>query len=1011
MSLDIRGIRLTQVSKIRSRSKLAATVAPLALGLALLAAPASAQTATQSSDLTNQENATSNVANGDANAASTQPEGESDSIVVTGSRIRRNDLTTAAPLTVVNDEEFKLTGSVNVENVINALPQVVPGTTAFSNNPGGGVATLNLRNLGSQRTLVLVNGRRYKFFDTSQVVDLNTIPQFLIDGVDVVTGGASAVYGSDAIAGVVNFRLRNDLVGVEAGGQYQITERGDGRRYDAHLALGTDFADGKGHVTVYGEYYNRASIFQDARSFSRTPFGDSANGLIFNGNATPPRGRIATAATQLVAAGNGLAAVTLNRGAGTNYGSALGATFNAPGLSSIYRNNTLDGYNIAGANLLMVPQERYLLGGYGEYKVNDNITAYTEVSFANNRVENQLAATPVTGTFNINIANVAQYLSAADIAQLNTIDANEAAINAANVARGRAAGLPGAGIVSLSVNRRVLETGGRLQQDERNAFRTLFGVKGDITQGLHYDAYYSYSRTRNAQVQNGNISRSGFTSALLAGNLNIFGENTITPDQLAAVGIVAQNNDISVLQVASAAINGELFDLGLGGDKIGFALGGEWRGVNSQFIPDTALSSGDVIGFNAGDPTEGRYGVHEVFAELAVPLIADRPFFHRLEVHGAGRYSDYSLDAVGGVWTYAGDATWSPIRDITFRGQYQRAIRAPNVGELFGGQFVNFPTASDPCGSAEAAASAATTALCQATGVPAGLVGTAGLSAYTQIQSLNGGNPNLQEERSRSYTFGAVISPSFIPRLNMKADYFNIKVDDAISVAGGGTASILDLCYNQIRDASSVICGLIQRNPSSGQIDGSINADGTQNVVTATNANIASLKTSGIDVGLDYAQPLNFGLLGDSSRLLFSFLGTWTEKDDTQPIAGLDTVKCAGRYGATCGDPHAKFKWNSRLSFVDGPMTISTRWRHVGQVRDDNDDRTFTVERIKAYNLYDLAFALDITDQFSLSAGVNNLLDKKPPVLSQANSQQANTFPGTYDVLGRDFFFATSFRF
>lgn len=979
----------------------------MALGLALLSTPVFAQ----SSDVTNQENVTSNVANGDANAAVTQPEGADGTIVITGSRIRRNDLTTAAPITVVNDEEFKLTGAVNVENVINALPQVVPGTTAFSNNPGGGVATLNLRNLGSQRTLVLVNGRRYMFFDTSQVVDLNTIPQFLIDGVDVVTGGASAVYGSDAIAGVVNFRLRNDLVGIEAGAQYQIAERGDGRRYDAHLALGTDFAEGKGHVTVYGEYYKRASIYQNQREFSQTPFGDSANGLVFNGNATTPSGRIVTPATQLVGAGNGLGAVTLNRGAGTNYGSALGAIFNAPGVSSIYRNNTLDGYNIAPANLLMVPQERYLLGGYGEYKVNDNITAYTEVAFANNRVENQLAATPVTGTFNVNIANNAQYLSAADVAQLNTIDANEAAINAANVARGRAAGLPGAGIVSLSVNRRLLETGGRLQQDERNAFRGLFGIKGDITEGLHYDAYYSYSRTRNAQVQNGNISRSGFTSALLAGNLNIFGAGQITPDQLAAVSIVAQNQDISVLQVASAALNGELFSFGLGGEKVGFAVGAEWRGVNSQFIPDTALSSGDVIGFNAGDPTIGRYGVREVFAELDVPIIADRPFFHLLNLHGAGRYSDYSLDAVGGVWTYAGDATWSPIRDITFRGQYQRALRAPNVGELFGGQSVGFPIATDPCGTAAAAANTATTALCQATGVPAGLVGTAGLSSYTQIQGLFGGNPNLTEENSESYTFGAVISPSFIPRLNIKADYFNIKVDNAIATAGGGVANILDLCYNQIRDASSPVCALIQRNPSSGQIDGSINADGTQNVVTATNANIASLKTSGIDFGLDYTQPLNFGLMGETSRLLFSFLGTWTEKDDTQPIAGLETVQCAGRYGASCGDPHAKFKWNSRLSFIDGPMTVSARWRHVGRVRDDDDNTDFVVERIKAYNLFDLAVSLDITDQFSLSAGVNNLLDKDPPILSQSNSQQANTFPGTYDVLGRDFFFSTNFRF
>lgn len=1002
-STDTKGIKVIMNRKI-SRTKLHIGVAPVVLAAALLGTPAFAQ-----SDSTNQENATSQVATGDANASTTTSD---DTIIVTGSRIARRDLIAAAPLSVVSDEEFKLSGAVNVENVINALPQVVPGITAFSNNPGGGVATLNLRNLGSTRTLVLVNGRRYMFFDTSQRVDLNTIPQFLIDGVDVVTGGASAVYGSDAIAGVVNFRLRNDLNGVEVGSQYQITEEGDGARWDVHAALGSDFADGRGHITTYAEYYKRKSIFQGARGFSAQALGDNAAGdaLVFGGNATVPQGRIIAPATQVVAAGNGLPAITLNRGAGTNYGSTLGAFFSTPGTSIAYRGNDVDGYNINPVNLLMVPQERFLIGGYGEYEVNDNIKAYMEVSFANNRVENQLAATPVTGVFNINIANVSQYLSAGDIAQLNQIDANEAAINAAAVARGGAATLPGAGVVSLDVRRRILETGGRVSQDERNAFRTLVGLKGEIVDGIGYDAYYSYSRTRNANVQLGNISRSGFTSALLAGDLNIFGINQITPDQLGAISILAQNNDISVLQVASASVNGQLFNLGLGGDDVGFAIGGEWRSMSSRFIPDTALSSGDVIGFNAGDPTSGRYSVREVFGELNVPIVSDVPGFYRLALHGAGRYSDYSLDAVGGVYTYAGDAKWSPIPDITFRGQYQRAIRAPNVGELFGGQSQGFPTASDPCGDPGAAGDATLNALCIATGVPQGLVGTAGLAAYTQIQGVFGGNPNLSEERSTSYTFGAVLSPRFIPRLNITADYFNIKVDGAIATAGGGVANILSLCYNTIQNANSVICQLIQRNPTNGQIDGSTNPDGTVNVVTASTANIAALKTSGIDIGVDYTQPLGFGFFGGESKLNFSFLGTWTEKDDTQPVAGLDTVECAGKFGAICGNPHSRYKWNTRLSFIDGPLTVSGRWRHISKVRDDDDSSDYVVEQLKAYNLFDLSFAYDISDEFSISAGVNNLLDKQPPVIG-SNQEQANTYPGTYDVLGRDFFVSTNFRF
>ena len=233
--------------------------------------------------------ATGGNADVSTSAATQQP--ESGEVVVTGSRIARRDLQTAAPIAVVGQEEFQLSGTVNVEQVINTLPQVIPGSTAFSNNPGGGVSTLNLRGLGSQRTMVLVNGRRWVSYDTSQVVDLNTIPAFLLEGVDVVTGGASAVYGSDALAGVVNFRLRNNLNGVIAGGQYGITERGDGRRYEGYVAIGGELGD-RGHATVYGEYYNRASIFQSARDFSRVAqqenFDANGNptGLVAGGSST-----------------------------------------------------------------------------------------------------------------------------------------------------------------------------------------------------------------------------------------------------------------------------------------------------------------------------------------------------------------------------------------------------------------------------------------------------------------------------------------------------------------------------------------------------------------------------------------------------------------------------------------------------------------------------------------------------------------------------------------------------
>lgn len=1025
------------------------SAAPLALGFALIATPAAAQqsvlTATQAedqSDETNQEVGIQAV----PDATDGQQTAEGPAIVVTGSRIARRELESAAPIAVVQDEEFKLSGTVNVENVLNTLPQVIPGTTSFSNNPGGGVATLNLRGLGAERTLVLVNNRRYMFYDTTQIVDLNTIPAFLIDSVDVVTGGASAVYGSDAVSGVVNFRLRQDLVGVEVGGQYSITERGDGARYNAYLALGTELGDGRGHATVYGEYYRRKSVFGGDRDFSSPIFGGEAFGLPFgpSGSSTLPQGRFNTNGTALVrngfnpdnnldADGNpdytdpgDIAPITRDLGVGGVFDDAV---FDVPGVA---RPRAGDLYNFAPANYLQVPQERYLLGGYGEYELSDaGHKAYTEVTFVNNRVANELAATPVTGTFNINIAAVSPFLNAAAIADLQRIDANEtainaerAAINAANVDTpgftplgplysGANAAANGPGVISTSIQRRTTDVGSRNQLDERNAFRLLAGVTGPVFGNFNYDAYYSYARTRNAQVQNGNISRSAFQAGLDGSGtpINIFGPNTLTPAQVDAISILAQNGDTSVLQVASASLAGGLFNLGFGADDVGIAVGGEYRKVASEFIPDTALSSGDVIGFNAGQPTAGSYNVKEVFGELRIPIATGRPGLELLEATGAVRYSDYSLDAVGGVTTYAGGLQYAPIRDITFRGQYQKAIRAPNVGELFGGQAQGFPGATDPCANPDNVGNATIRALCLATGVSAAAFGTEDLQPNAQIQGLFGGNPNLQEERSESYTAGVVLRPRFLPGFALTADFFNIKIENTISVLGGGLNNTLNLCYNVIQDVNSIYCQVIAagRNQAAGGV-----IDDT-NPPAILNANVGKLESQGIDLGASYNARLPFSLLTDTGeqRLNLFFQGTYTDKSNSTPVATLPDIvdECAGKFGTlACGNPTPKYKWTSRASFIDGPLTTSIRWRHLSSVRDDNDALDYFVERIGAYNLVDLSFAADLTDAFTLAIGVNNLFDKAPRVLGD-NQQQSNTYPSTYDVLGRDFFVSAALRF
>jgi outer membrane receptor protein involved in Fe transport len=997
------------------RQRLLATT--LLFGAATIASPAWAQAQDSSPEPAASSEADPNAGEQDPGSSGV----DSGDVIITGSRIARRDLTSTSPLAVVQDEEFSLSGSVNVESVINALPQVVPGATAFSNNPGGGVATLNLRGLGSQRNLVLVNGRRYVFYDPSQVVDLNTIPAFLLDSVDVVTGGASAVYGSDALAGVTNFRLKTDLEGVLAGGQVSLTEDGDGRRYNAYAALGTKLGDGRGNVTIYGEYYNRGAIFQGARDFSRFALSDGATGLVPGGSANVPQGRFVAPASVTV---DGTA---FNIAAGTNFPGG-GAIFTTPGVSVPYVGGA-QAFNYAPSNYLMVPQERWTLGGYGEYEVGDGIKLYGEVAFINNRVENELAATPVTQGVNVNLATVCTQVSAADCTQLTTIANNQAAavreINRLNATRpanqqianpfGQLAA--GTGIVPalsvpatgpatqvrLTANYRVTQIANRNASDDRNAYRMLVGSRGEVFSGVNYDLYYMYSRTKNAQVQEGNISRSAFATNVANGTCNIFGLNRLSDTCIENVSILAQNQEESVLHVAQGSLSGNLFQLPWASAPVGIAGGVEWRKMAASFIPDTALSSGDVVGFNAGDPTSGSYNVKEVFGELRIPIIADS-FINRFEISAAGRYSDYSLDAVGTVPTYSIGAELAPVRDITFRAQYQRAVRAPNVQELFGGASVGFPAATDPCSSRTPVANRteALRALCVATGVPAANVFQTFLQPNDQIEGAFGGNPNLEEEVGDTYTAGFILRPSFIPRLNVAVDYYKIKIANSIAVAGGTVGNVLNLCYNQIQDASSPLCQSISRD-AQGVISGG------PFIVSAGNANLAAFKAEGVDAQVDYNMPLGFGLLGNSSRLNFYFLGSYTRKNNYTPIVGLDTVECAGKFGLNCGNPTPKYKFSSRLSLLDGPLTTTVRWRYVGATRDDDEDTDYFVERLKAYNLFDLAFSLGVTDTATMTFGINNLFDKKPPIIG-SNQEQANTYPGTFDVLGRDLFVSVNFR-
>lgn len=961
----------------------------------------------------------STQAGANADAAAEQ----SEVIVVTGSRIARARPYASVPVAAVGEESFVLAGTTNSEDLLNTMPQFVPATTSSSNSlasaTGTGAATLDLRGLGASRNLVLVNGRRYVFFDATQVTNINAIPTPLIERVEVVTGGASAVYGSDAIAGVVNYILKDDFDGIEARGQYSLDSRGDGGIADVTLTAGTNFGGGRGNFTVSGNYYKRQAIGTADRAFSSANLADqTVNGervLAFGGSTFVPNGRF-----------TGLPTTT----AAINAVPGLAAAYAAAGITGLGGNGFIpddsglnirpfvrpgDDFDYSVDNFLRIPQERWSITALGHYDLSDRTTAFFEGAFTNSETTVGFASSFVSATVPIEVANPFIGQPLRDI--LGLLDQN---------------GVGGAandGLVNLGFNRRVSEAGPRRNIDDRDAWRVMAGLRGeigdtggDVFSDLRWEAYYSYARSRNVQTQIGNVSLSRFRQGVLSGSggaggnpiINPFGPN-ISQAGIDFISEVSINRDITDLHVAAANLTGTLFRLPAG--PVSFSVGSEYRSGSANFKPDPLLAAGDIAGFNPITATNGQIDVWELYGEVRVPLLADGPLGKSLDVNGAFRYSDYDLDNVGGVWTYQGGIDWQVTSDIGFGGQYQRAIRAPNVGEAFGGNRTFPVAATDPCALASAATNTAVRDLCVATGVPLASVGQASLQPNTQIPGVLGGNPDLNEEKSDTFTAGLILTPGFAPGLRLTVDYYNIEVKGAISALAGGVNSILDLCYNQLRDVNSVACQAVTRNPTSGVID-------TQFPVFALNENIGRLKTSGVDVQLSYRFDAGFGLLSDSSRFDLSFAGGWVDEFTVRPIEAITTRDnvCIGLFGPTCGEPKMEFKTTTRVTWSDGPLALSLRHRWLDSVTLEDlvlpvrrggtgpAPTTVAVPRISSTGYVDLSFSYDISDRYKLWGGANNLLDNGPPLLG-TRQERNNTWPDTYDVIGTEFFLGASLRF
>lgn len=922
-------------------------------------------------------------------------------VVVTGSRIIRTDLTSVSPLQIVTAEEFIMSGSINIEQQLAELPMTLPSFGPSSNNPGNGTALVNLRGLGTSRTLVLVNGRRYMPSSQTGTVDLNTIPATLIKQVDVITGGASAVYGSDALAGVVNIQMIDNFEGVEINSTFDVTAEGDAEKRNFDITLGGNFDGGRGNAVVYMGYVKREPLFADARSFSNVALLDS------NPVGTPGQSSSTGIGGPLSAGGSsGVPGTRVFGGPTLPDGTTLGI-FNGDGSGRAWQEPG-DRFNYAPDNYIQLPQERYMLSGFTHYDITESTRAFAEFTFVHNKVPQELAPTPAfLGTLEVNPdspffgADVQSALAGirSDTNGDGMIDGNDNAF------------LP-------FIGRRMVENGSRQSLDTRQGYRLLAGLEGDINDDWSYNVYASRSYLENSNFLNNDVSDSRFRQAVLVTDdgsacqdtgggcmpMNIFGAGNIDAAAIGFVNIGATNVTKIEQEVISGSITGVLpFSFG-DAPPIGVAFGYERRQDESTFRPDTFLSSGDVLGFNAGKTTVGKYDVSEFFGEIDIPLLVDAPMAKRLSLWGAFRSSDYSN--VGNVSSAAVAVNWTPVDMVTFRVGMQEAVRAPNVSELFLGQANGFPGAVDPCsvdGAAGLAPNAALTALCVAHGVAPANVGVF-TQANTQIEGLFGGNPDLEEETSDTFTLGMVLTP--MDGLDIAIDYFDIEVEDVIDVLGGGLNNTLDICYNQLQDPSDAFCQSITRRP-----------DGNVGVVNILNANIGRRELSGIDLNVNYSRDFDFGFFSTGSTLSISMRSTFLDMFEETPVVGLTRVdKCVGTFGSTCGRPRPEDLYNTRFTWSNGPLGVSLLWRHMSEVDDDrikNDGvvaNTLSVPNLDAIDYVDLSLTYQYNDDLRINFGIKNVFDELPTFIGDA-AQQSNTFPETYDILGTRYWISASYHF
>lgn len=903
---------------------------------------------------------------------------EIEKIEVTGSRIKRADMEGANPVQVITRADLIATGLTNMGDILQEIPAVAgAGTNSAVNNGGAGAIRVSLRGLGSERTLVLLNGRRMVASGSgaNSSVDLSTIPTAIVKRVEVLKDGASAVYGSDAIAGVVNIITRDDFEGFEFNAGYDIgTEERDGENKTLDVTIG--FSSDKGNALVSAFYTEQGAQWSGDRDWSAFDYSkDPETGeLIPGGSSAPPWGRYNGIDGEV----NGEECGSFTHGAADGPGQSDPTNpANATGYDCWDWDK--DTYNFAPANYHLTPSERYGIYASGAYEFSDLVRFSTELSFTRRTSDIKLAPLPL-----------------APLAFFGWTDATYSKDNYYNQQFGPT-DKNGDTVDIADWRRRMVETGGRDTSYRNETVRAMFALDGEFSNGWEYELSYVYGANDSASSETGNVNFEKVTDAVgpsfldssgsvVCGtidnpidgcvSLNTFGtpgtDGEITQDMMDYILFEAHDFGSNEQQIISASLFGDLFDVSAG--TVGFAAGIEHREEKGADFPDALVALGITSGATRS-ATEGNYSVNEAYLETNIPLLSGVVGAELLEVDLAVRYSDY--DSFGDTTNYKLGLRWQPMEGLMVRGTLSTAFRAPSTSDLFAGASANSPEVIDPCNTDP-------TSFCIADGVPA-----AGFEPIgDQLSSTRGGSTEVGAEEADTVTVGVVYSPSFVEGLSLTLDYWDIEITNAISTLG--EQLILDSCA-----ATGEHCDKITRFDSSSVLYGnSIDIDDRT-------LNVGAVKSSGYDFNARYATEIFSGDL--TLNVDTTYYATY---DITQ--ASGDIIENAGYFYRNSGDGNfPEWKTNASASYSQDDWLVNWSVRYIGEVEEPFDvDSGFRT--IDSQLINDVRFTY-FMDNITTTVGLNNVFDEDPPYADTGFND--NTDPRTYNTTGRHVYVTVGLKF